>query len=45
MQKFAAECRLGRGYGRFKSGGIAESLRSTISLDLLLVDLQNLIQR
>jgi hypothetical protein len=45
VQEFAAERGLGRGYGRFKSGSVAESRRSAVSLDLLLVNLQNLIQR
>ena len=45
MQEFAAECRLGSGYGRFESSSVPESRRSAVSLDLLLVDLQNLIQR
>jgi hypothetical protein len=45
VQEFTAEGRLGRGYGRFKSGSVAESRRSAVSLDLLLVNLQNLIQR
>ena len=45
VQKFAAECGLGRGYGGFKSSSVAESRRPAVSLDLLLVDLQDLIQR
>ena len=42
---FAAECHLGRGDGRLQSGDIADSMRTAISVDLLLVNLQNLIQR
>jgi hypothetical protein len=45
VQKLAAECGLGRGYGGFKSSSVTESRRAAVSLDLLLVDFQNLIQR
>ncbi len=45
MQEFAAEGRLRSVYGRFKPGRIAYTSRPAISLDLLLVDLQNFIQR
>src|SRR5258708_38932752 len=45
VKEFAAKCRLWHSYGRFKSSSIPESLRSAVSLDLLLVNLQNFIQR
>ena len=45
VQEFAAECCPGRGYGRFKSGSVAESRGPPVSLDLLVADLQNFIQR
>src|SRR5258708_5499691 len=45
MEKLAAECRLWGRNGRLKPGGIPESQRSAVSLDLLLVDFKDLIQR
>ena len=45
MQELAAEGCLRRGYSRFKPRRIAKTCGPAISLNLLFVDLQNLIQR
>src|ERR1035441_4449103 len=45
VQEFTAECCLGRGCGRLESAAVAESRSPAVALNLLLVDLQNFVQR